>query len=164
MNCLYILEINPLSVASLANIFSHSKGCLSVMFMVSFAVYQRHFCMALRNWEFSSSVVLFMLRKLQRGQEGTDKAPRMVYLATGQPGWPDSGARSSCAFPGASLIFSSAWARYTLSSVLDLPPCPAHHLAYQSWRREMNAGSSSSLWVPFCPRSLSLPVHVHPLS
>ena len=35
---LYILEINPLSVASFANIFSHSEGCLFVLFMVSFAV------------------------------------------------------------------------------------------------------------------------------
>ena len=38
MSCLYILEINPLSVASFANIFSHSVGCLLVLFMVSFAV------------------------------------------------------------------------------------------------------------------------------
>ena len=38
MNCLYILEINPLSVASFASIFSHSEGCLFVFFMVSFAV------------------------------------------------------------------------------------------------------------------------------
>ena len=38
MSCLYILEINPLLVASFANIFSHSKGCLFVLFMVSFAV------------------------------------------------------------------------------------------------------------------------------
>ena len=38
MNCLYILEINPLSVASFANIFSHTEGCLLVLFMVSFAV------------------------------------------------------------------------------------------------------------------------------
>ena len=28
MSCLYILEINPLSVDSFANIFSHSEGCL----------------------------------------------------------------------------------------------------------------------------------------
>ena len=35
---LYILEINPLSVASFANIFSHSVGCRFVLFMVSFAV------------------------------------------------------------------------------------------------------------------------------
>ena len=34
MNCLCILEINPLSVASLANIFSHSVGCAFVLFMV----------------------------------------------------------------------------------------------------------------------------------
>ena len=38
MSCLYILEINPLSVASCANIFSHSEGCLFILFMVSFAV------------------------------------------------------------------------------------------------------------------------------
>ena len=38
MSCLYILEINPLSVISFANIFSHSTDCLFVLFMVSFAV------------------------------------------------------------------------------------------------------------------------------
>ena len=35
---MYILEINPLSVASFTNIFSQSLGCLFVLFMVSFAV------------------------------------------------------------------------------------------------------------------------------
>ena len=35
MSYLYILEINPLSVASFANIFSHSEGCLLVLFCVS---------------------------------------------------------------------------------------------------------------------------------
>ena len=35
---LYISEINPLSVDSFANIFSHSEGCLFVLFMFSFAV------------------------------------------------------------------------------------------------------------------------------
>ena len=38
MSCLYILEINPLSNDSFANIFSHSEGCLFVLFMVSFTV------------------------------------------------------------------------------------------------------------------------------
>ena len=38
MSCLYILKINPLSVVSFANIFSHSEGCLFVLFMASFAV------------------------------------------------------------------------------------------------------------------------------
>ena len=37
MSCLYILEINPLSVALFANIFSHSEGCLFTLFMVSFS-------------------------------------------------------------------------------------------------------------------------------
>ena len=38
MSCLYILEINPLLVASFANIFSHYEGCLLFLFMVSCAV------------------------------------------------------------------------------------------------------------------------------
>ena len=38
MSCLYILKIDPLPVASFANIFSHSVVCLFVLFMVSFAV------------------------------------------------------------------------------------------------------------------------------
>ena len=38
MSCSYILEIKPLSVASFANIFSLSVGCLFVLFMISFAV------------------------------------------------------------------------------------------------------------------------------
>ena len=36
--CLYILEINPLSVVSFAIIFSHSEGCLFTLLIVSFAV------------------------------------------------------------------------------------------------------------------------------
>ena len=38
MSCLYILEINPLSVVSFAIIFSHLKGCLFTLLIVSFAV------------------------------------------------------------------------------------------------------------------------------
>ena len=38
MNCLYILEINPVSVVSFAIIFSHSEGCLFTLFIVFFAV------------------------------------------------------------------------------------------------------------------------------
>ena len=38
MNCLYILEINLLSVVSFAIIFSHSEGCLFMLLIVSFAV------------------------------------------------------------------------------------------------------------------------------
>ena len=38
MSCMYILEINPLSVVSFAIIFSHSEGCLFTLLIVSFAV------------------------------------------------------------------------------------------------------------------------------
>ena len=38
ISCLYILEINYLSVVSLAIIFSHSEGCLFTLFVVSFAL------------------------------------------------------------------------------------------------------------------------------
>ena len=38
MSCLYILEINPLSVVLFAIIFSHSEGCLIALFIASFAV------------------------------------------------------------------------------------------------------------------------------
>ena len=38
MSCLYILEINPLSLVSFATIFSHSQGCFFTLLVVSFAV------------------------------------------------------------------------------------------------------------------------------
>ena len=38
LSCFYVLEINPLSVDLFANIFSHSEGCLFILFMVSFAM------------------------------------------------------------------------------------------------------------------------------
>ena len=38
MSCLYILEINPLSVVSVAIIFSRSEGCLFTVLIVSFPV------------------------------------------------------------------------------------------------------------------------------
>ena len=37
-SCLYIFEINYLSVASFAIIFSHSEGCLFTLLIVSFIV------------------------------------------------------------------------------------------------------------------------------
>ena len=38
LSCLYILEVNPLSVVSFAIIFSHSEGSLFTLLIVSFAV------------------------------------------------------------------------------------------------------------------------------
>ena len=40
MSCLYILEINPLSVVSFVIIFSHFEGCLFTLLSVSFAVWK----------------------------------------------------------------------------------------------------------------------------
>ena len=44
VSCLYILEINPLSVVSFVFIFSHSEGCVFTLFIVSFAV-QKLLCL-----------------------------------------------------------------------------------------------------------------------
>ena len=38
MSCLYILEVNPLSVVSFAIIFSHSEACLFILLVASFAL------------------------------------------------------------------------------------------------------------------------------
>ena len=38
MICLYMLDINPLLVISLANIFSHSVGCLFILLIISLAM------------------------------------------------------------------------------------------------------------------------------
>ena len=62
LNYLYILAVNPLSVASFVNILSPSAGCLFAIIMVSFAMrkfvslIRSHFfifvfiCIALGNW------------------------------------------------------------------------------------------------------------------
>ena len=38
MSCLYILEINPLSIALFANIFTQSIGCIFILLVVSLSV------------------------------------------------------------------------------------------------------------------------------
>ena len=38
MSCLYMLEINPLSVVSFVIIFSHSERCLFTLLIVCFAI------------------------------------------------------------------------------------------------------------------------------
>ena len=37
-DCFYVLDTNSLWISSFANIFSHSEGCLSLLFKVSFGV------------------------------------------------------------------------------------------------------------------------------
>ena len=46
MSCLYIWEINPLSVISFAIIFSHSEGCLVTLLIVSLLL---HFSISTLN-------------------------------------------------------------------------------------------------------------------
>ena len=59
---LCILEINPLSIDSFANIFSQSEGCLFVLFMVSFALQ--------KFWSFiRSHVFIFVFISITLGGE-----------------------------------------------------------------------------------------------
>ena len=49
-SCLYIFEINSLSVASFAIIFSHSEGCLFTLLIVSFVVQKQPRCPSADEW------------------------------------------------------------------------------------------------------------------
>ena len=77
MSCLYVLEINPLSVVSFAIIFSHSEGCLFTLLIVSFAVQK------LLSFIRSHLLLLFLFPLLQEvGHRGScfDLCHRMFCL------------------------------------------------------------------------------------
>jgi len=59
-------DINPLSVTSFANIFSHSVGCLFILFRVSFAVQK-----LLRLIKSHVFIFVFILITLGGGYEKT---------------------------------------------------------------------------------------------
>ena len=61
MSCLYILEINPLSVVSLAIIFSLSEGCLFTLLIVSFAV--QKLLSLIRSHLFTSVFISIILKR-----------------------------------------------------------------------------------------------------
>ena len=63
MEGVYKLEINPLSVASFANVFSHSVGCLFVLFRISFCL---GFCCA---ETFKSHLFIFVFIVITLGGE-----------------------------------------------------------------------------------------------
>ena len=65
LSCLYILEINPLSVVSFAIIFSHSEGCLFTLLIVSFAL-QKLLCL-IRSHLFTFVFTSITLRGGHRG-------------------------------------------------------------------------------------------------
>ena len=54
----FILETNPLTVTSFANIFSHSVGCLFILFIVSFAM-QKLICL-IRSHLFIFAFISFL--------------------------------------------------------------------------------------------------------
>ena len=64
MNYLYILDINPLSVISFENIFSHSVGCLFILPMVSFVV--QKLLSLIRSHLFIFACFLCLRRQIQR--------------------------------------------------------------------------------------------------
>ena len=51
-SCLYIFEINSVSFASFAIIFSHSEGCLFTLLIVSFVVQKLLFFLFFFNFKF----------------------------------------------------------------------------------------------------------------
>ena len=62
MSWLYILEINPLSVVSFANFFSHSEGCLFTLLIVTF-IAQKLLSLI------RSSLVIFLFISITLGDE-----------------------------------------------------------------------------------------------
>ena len=71
MSCLYILEINHLSVVSFAIIFSHSEGCLTLL-IISFAVqkllslirshlFSFYFCYS-RRWVTEDLALIYVIK------------------------------------------------------------------------------------------------------
>ena len=73
MNCLYILEINYLSVASFAIIFSYSEGCLFTLLIVSFIV---------QKLLIQSHLFIFVFILWEVGHRGSccDLCQRVFYL------------------------------------------------------------------------------------
>ena len=59
MFCLYILEINPLSLVSFAIIFSHSEDCPFTLLIVSFAV--QKLLSLIRSYLFTSAFISITL-------------------------------------------------------------------------------------------------------
>uniref|UniRef100_A0A5G2QK96 Uncharacterized protein n=1 Tax=Sus scrofa TaxID=9823 RepID=A0A5G2QK96_PIG len=78
-----ILEINPLSVDSLAKIFSHSVSCLFILFRVSFAV--QKLLSLIRSHLF---IFVFVVNTLMGGSE------KMLLSFTSESVWPMFSSRS----------------------------------------------------------------------
>ena len=77
MSCLYILEMNPLSVVSFTIIFSHSEGCLFTLFIVSFAVQK---LLSLTRSHFFTFVLFPLLQEVGYRGSGFDLCHRVFCL------------------------------------------------------------------------------------
>ena len=87
MSCLYILSINLLLVILLANIFSHSVGCLFALLMVSLAV-QKVLSFMRSHW-FIFVLIFFTLgnrSKKNRGHAGGQQAHEKMLSITNHQG------------------------------------------------------------------------------
>ena len=74
MSCLYILEINLLSVSSSAIIFSHSEGCLFTLLIVSF-VAEHFFSTKVFHQLFIFFLFFFCLMQEHEGLVGEREEP-----------------------------------------------------------------------------------------
>ena len=119
MSCQYILEINPLSVTSLANIFSHSIRCLFILFMVSFAVQS-----CAKAFKFNQvSVFIFVFISITL-RDGSKKILLQFMSGSVLPMFSSRNFRVSSPLKGAFSIFlpqGQAW----------FPSCSSLLLTYQ---------------------------------
>ena len=87
MHKLFILEINPLSVASFANILSHSVSWLLVLIMVSFSVLN---LLSTPHFHFAGSRVISIVKHLS-----TFLLPTLSALWDNR-GWKDGKEMNGC--------------------------------------------------------------------
>ena len=129
MSCLYVLEMNPLSITSIENIFSHSVGC-PVLFMVSFAM--QKLLRLIRSYLFIFAFISITQASVQFS--------RLVVSVSLRPHEPQH-ARPPCPSPTArvypNLCPSSRWCHPTISSsVVPFSSCPQSSPA--SWSLQMS--------------------------
>ena len=132
------------------------QDSLSSMLFWFIMAHQGHFCMGLRNWEFGSSHGPFYAQKVAEGQQGTGTActDDAVLMAdwvcrTAEPVAPELPRGASCTFLShLSQVHVELCDEFTTFSCM-----PPGSSKLEEW--EANAGSSSSIGVPFCPHSLS---------
>ena len=76
-SCLYILEINPVTFALFANIFSYSEGGLFVSFVISFGVQNLPSLIS-----FHLFILIFICRCCKRASEYSQKSSQSNYTRT----------------------------------------------------------------------------------